>query len=154
NPLTLTSNGSFTFSTAVVYGAAYAVTVGTQPNGQYCGVSNGSASSVSADVANVLIDCGDNPATFSTPGTYTWTVPAGVSSVQIVATGGGGGGGGLYGTNTGLRGGAGAVVTSTLTVSPGQILSLVVGGGGVHGVNGPSSGGGGYSCGGGGGGGG
>ncbi len=39
--------------------------------------------------------------TFSTPGAATWTVPAGVTSVNVVATGGGGGGYGAAGGNGG-----------------------------------------------------
>jgi uncharacterized protein YjdB len=83
---------------------------------------------------------------FSTPGLYTWIVPAGVTSIQIVATGGGGGGtGGAIG-NAGSAGGNGAIVTSTLTVNPGDSLSVSVGGGGGGGgpgLSGISPGGGG-----------
>ncbi|MCX6880323.1 MAG: hypothetical protein NTW21_41930 [Verrucomicrobia bacterium] len=72
-------------------------------------------------------------------GTDTWTVPAGVTSVQVVVVGGGGGGsmdgdpgggaGGLlyYGPETpanGHREGTGFAVT------PGQVLTVQVGGGG------------------------
>src|SRR5712664_2555390 len=40
--LTLTSNGSFTFANSLASGAAYSVTVLTQPVGQTCAVTNGS----------------------------------------------------------------------------------------------------------------
>ena len=153
DPLTLTVNGPFTFATPVVYGGAYDVTIGTQPLGQTCVVSNGSGTGVTANVINVGISCSTNPVSFTVPGTYIWTVPSGVNSIQIAATGGGGGGGGDYGTNPSQPGGAGAVVTSTLSVTAGQVLNLVVGGGGASGTSGPSSGGG-YYCGAGGGGGG
>lgn len=151
--LTVTANGPFTFSTPVVYGGAYTVTVGTQPTGIVCLVSNAAGSSIAADVSSVGIDCVGNTVSFTTPGTYTWTVPDGLASISIVTTGGGGGGGGLSGTIAGPAGGAGAVVTSTLTVTAGQVINLVVGGGGQSGTNGPSFGGG-YSYGAGGGGGG
>ncbi|HSK13577.1 MAG TPA: hypothetical protein VK907_10205, partial [Phnomibacter sp.] len=42
--------------------------------------------------------------TYSTPGTTTWTAPAGVTSIQVQAWGAGGGGGGSNG-NTGGSGG-------------------------------------------------
>ncbi len=73
--------------------------------------------------------------TFSTPGTYSWTVPAGVTTITFEVAGGGGGGG--RGTATG---GHGAIVSSTLSVAPGQVLSLVVGGGGGHGGGGGGGG--------------
>jgi hypothetical protein len=153
NALTVTANGPFTFTTPVVYGGAYTVTVGTQPSGLACLVSNGAGSPVIAGVTNVGIDCVANTVGFTTPGTYTWTVPDGLTSISIVATGGGGGGGGMSGPNVGPAGGAGAVVTGTLSVTAGQVLDLVVGGGGGAGANGPSvSGGYYYGAGGGGGG--
>lgn len=58
----------------------------------------------------------------------TWTVPAGVTSLNVIATGAGGGGGGAG--MGGSAGGSGAVVTSTLSVNPGEIITVVVGGGG------------------------
>ena len=95
--LTLTGNGPFVFTTSLTYGSAYTVTVGTQPTGGLaCFVGNGTGSSVTADVSNVGINCVAN-VTFTTPGPYTWTVPAGLTSISIVATGGGGGGGGNTG---------------------------------------------------------
>ena len=39
--VTVTRSGIFTFATAVRSGTAYAVTVGTQPAGQTCTVTNG-----------------------------------------------------------------------------------------------------------------
>ena len=153
DPKTVAANGAFTFTTPVAYNSSYTVTVGTQPGGQYCAVLGGSGAQVAADVNTVAVSCSTNPTTFSAAGNYTWTVPIGVTSVQIVATGGGGGGGGMYGTNPSQPGGAGALVTSTLAVTGGQILNLTVGGGGGSGSNGPGTAGS-YTCGAGGGGGG
>lgn len=59
---------------------------------------------------------------FNTPGAATWTVPAGVSSASIVATGAGGGGG------YNQRGGNGGVVTVTFAVTAGQVVNLFIGG--------------------------
>jgi hypothetical protein len=149
--LTVTGNGPFVFTTSLTYGSAYTVTVGTQPTGAIiCLVGNGASSSITADVTNVGINCVANTLSFTTPGSYTWTVPAGLTSISVVATGGGGGGGGITGGfSTGSAGGAGAIVSSTLTVTPGQVLDIVVGGGGQAGTNGPNG-----ACGAGGGGGG
>ncbi len=72
-------------------------------------------------------------------GSSTWTVPAGVTSIQVVATGGGGGGSGAGG----FAGGNGGIVTAALTVTPGDTLQLVVGGGGNVGAVGRGGGGGG-----------
>ena len=60
----------------------------------------------------------------------TFTVPPGVSSITVTATGGAGGGAGYF------PGGRGALVTGTLHVSRGQVFYLEVGGNG----SGPSGG--------------
>ena len=90
---------------------------------------------------------------YTTPGASTFTVPANVTSLSIVATGAGGGGGsednngGSSVSNNGSRGGNGCVVTSSVNVNPNDTLLIFVGGGGGDGlpnpVNGDGSGGGG-----------
>jgi 6-phosphogluconolactonase (cycloisomerase 2 family) len=55
--LTMVSNGSFTFSVPVVQGATYNVTVGTQPTGQTCSISNGSGTVNAANITNVSVTC-------------------------------------------------------------------------------------------------
>ena len=57
NPLTVTANGTFTFTTPVAYNGSYAVTLGTQPAGQTCTVSGGSGAGVTANVSNVSVAC-------------------------------------------------------------------------------------------------
>ena len=69
NPTNVTANGAFTFSTPVTYNGAYAVTVGTQPIGQTCTVSNGSGSGVTANVTNVTVTC--SALTFTVGGTVS-----------------------------------------------------------------------------------
>ena len=69
NPLTVTANGSFTFTTPVSFNGSYAVTVGTQPTGQTCSVSNGTGAGVTADISNVSITCSTN--TFTVGGTVS-----------------------------------------------------------------------------------
>ncbi len=55
--LTVTANGAFTFKTALATGAAYKVTVGTQPTGETCTVTNGSGTVGTANVTNVAVAC-------------------------------------------------------------------------------------------------
>jgi hypothetical protein len=55
--LTLTSNGAFTFATAVENGSGYAVAVRTQPAGQICTVANGSGNIDGADITNIAVTC-------------------------------------------------------------------------------------------------
>lgn len=64
--------------------------------------------------------------TLDTPGTYTCTVAAGVTSLTFTALGGGGG----AGDDPVTAGGAGATVSGTLTVSPGDVLTIRVASGG------------------------
>ncbi|GAA2113799.1 hypothetical protein GCM10009780_70820 [Actinomadura alba] len=72
---------------------------------------------------------------YSTPGTYTLTVPQGVSQIRVVLTGAGGGG--SMGTRNeaymvpGSGGGGGATSFCTLAVRPGDTLTVTVGAGGA-----------------------
>lgn len=84
-----------------------------------------------------------HPQTFSTPGPWTYTVPAGVNTIQVLVAGGGGGGAGGGSSNPsvapGGAGGNGARITAIVTVTPGQILSGTIGGGGITGFSAGSS---------------
>jgi len=60
NDLTVTQNGSFTFSQAVQFGSPYSVTVKTQPTGQVCTVANGSGSQGAQNTTNVVVTCASN----------------------------------------------------------------------------------------------
>jgi hypothetical protein len=55
--LSVSANGSFTFATPLLAGAAYSVTVLTNPGGQTCTVGNGSGTMGSANVTNVAVTC-------------------------------------------------------------------------------------------------
>jgi hypothetical protein len=55
--LSVSANGTFTFAASVVNGAAYNVTVQTNPSGQSCTVSNGSGTVASANITNVAVSC-------------------------------------------------------------------------------------------------
>ena len=85
---------------------------------------------------------------FNTPGSHTWTVPAGVTVIEITCHGSGGGGGGArpdkhandicYGNSlyTGGDGGPGGKAITALAVVPGQEINITVGSGGLGGANG------------------
>eukprot|EP00597_Dinobryon_sp_UTEXLB2267_P001440 CAMPEP_0170066908 /NCGR_PEP_ID=MMETSP0019_2-20121128/6459_1 /TAXON_ID=98059 /ORGANISM="Dinobryon sp., Strain UTEXLB2267" /LENGTH=277 /DNA_ID=CAMNT_0010274175 /DNA_START=269 /DNA_END=1103 /DNA_ORIENTATION=+ len=57
-----------------------------------------------------------------TSGSHSWSVPLGVSKIYVQLTGGSGGADATY------NGGFGEIVTSLISVTPGQTLYLVVGG--------------------------
>jgi Protein of unknown function (DUF1566) len=61
NNLSLAANGAFAFAGTLANGAAYNVTVFTQPASQTCTVSNGSGTINAANVANVGVNCVANP---------------------------------------------------------------------------------------------
>jgi hypothetical protein len=71
--LTLTANGSFTFATALAVGAAYAVTVRTQPSGQNCTVTNGTGTA-GATVSNIAVACADTAAPAPVPTLSDWVL--------------------------------------------------------------------------------
>jgi len=81
---------------------------------------------------------GFNYVSFTTPGTFTWTVPVNVFYVKFTGTGGGGGGGGAAGASGGYwsggGGGAGASQKWAGSVNPGTIFTVVVGSGGSGGA--------------------
>jgi hypothetical protein len=72
---------------------------------------------------------------YTTPGTYTWVAPAGVTRVSVLAVGGGGAGGSsIKGGGGGGAGGLG--YNNNITVTPGNSYTVVVGVGGVGRLNG------------------
>ena len=84
-----------------------------------------------------------NAQTYTTPGTYTWTVPPCVTEVTVKVWGAGGGGGGASSRQTtatneacsqGGGGGGGGFSTRTYSVTPGDTYTIVVGAGGAGGV--------------------
>jgi len=70
---------------------------------------------------------------YTSHGSYTWTVPAGITEVCVVCVGGGGDSGTA---NSGQAGGGGALAyKNAITVVPGQTAAVTVGRGGVHSGN-------------------
>ena len=65
----------------------------------------------------------------TTPGSYTWKVPANVTKVNILLLGGGGGGGG-QGRNASGGGGGSLTYANNVPVSPNSVISYQVGAGG------------------------
>lgn len=81
----------------------------------------GPCSAASNSATALLASC----ATFTTPGTFSWVVPAGVTSAAMVAVGGGQSGGNpTYGYNAG-RGGSLAYLNGR-AVTPGTSYTVVV----------------------------
>ncbi|HEX4830198.1 MAG TPA: hypothetical protein VH478_03785 [Trebonia sp.] len=67
--LAVSASGSFTFATALAYGASYAVTVAASPAGQSCTVSGGSGIVGAGNVTGVAVSCAT--ATYSVGGSVT-----------------------------------------------------------------------------------
>ena len=80
---------------------------------------------------------------YSTPGTYTWTPPAGITSISAVVVGGGGGGGGDGSGGTAWNGsgggGGGLAYANNIPVTPGTTYSYQVGAAGAAGLPGGMS---------------
>ncbi len=88
---------------------------------------------------------------YTTAGTFTFTVPSGVTKLKLTIAGGGGGGGGGYyfydssgdsassEIDNGGTGGTGELVTTTITVSPGTTYNITVGAGGAAGHGGSNN---------------
>lgn len=71
---------------------------------------------------------------YTTPGTYTWTVPTGVTKVSVVCIGGGGGSSMWNG-----GGGGGLVYKNNIAVTPGSAITVAVGAGGTPSANATNS---------------
>ena len=80
----INANGAFTFSTTVTSGANYVVSVGTQPAGQTCSLTNASGSSVKSNVTNVTVTCAVNG--FMVGGTVSGLAPG--EQVSLLINGG------------------------------------------------------------------
>lgn len=84
---------------------------------------------------------GQTPDQTYSSGSNTFTIPAGVSAIQVKVWGGGGAGGGSANNNNGgSGGGSGAYTIKTFSVTSGQVYNYVVGVGGTFGAAGNSPG--------------
>ena len=100
------------------------------PLGRIAALDTGSSYDTSALIFQNATITANSAASGTNTFTYTgsaqsYTVPAGVTSVTVKMWGAGGGNGGSSG--------AGAYLTGSLAVTPGQVLSLIVGGSGNSG---------------------
>ncbi len=82
--------------------------------------------SVSAVYAPNFASSGDN-VTFSTPGTFTWVCPSGITTVDVLCYGGGGGGGAASVVEGGGGGGGAFAERVAVPVTPGTSYTVVVG---------------------------
>lgn len=107
--------------------------------GDITGASGTFSGAVSAGSVNFASSVGTT-VTYTTAGTYTLTVPAGMTAMRLSLQAGGGGGGGQnaygYGYAGSGGGGGGGYATAVFTVTPGATYTLVVGAGGSGGVYG------------------
>lgn len=91
-----------------------------------------------SDVAHIpyVQTLGARMVSYLTAGTFTFTVPDGVTRIRARVVGGGGGAGGSATAKSGGGGGGGGYAESWITVTPGQVLSISVGAGGAGGTAG------------------
>lgn len=87
---------------------------------------------------------GNNILSFSTPGTFIWTVPALLNYVSVfIVAGGGPGSGSMWDGSqaaAGTGGGAGACgFLANVAVTPGSSVTVVVGSGGIANITAPAS---------------
>ncbi len=126
-------NGSFAFATKVARGAAYAVTVLTQPTGQTCTVANGGGTVAAAAVSTVAVSCSNN--TYSVGATVSGLV----ANTSLVLQDNGGdnltvSADGTTGFNTPIASGSAYAVT-VLTQASGQTCTVTNGSGTVTAAN-------------------
>lgn len=96
NDLSVSADGSFTFTNKIASGGAYAVSVAAPPAGKTCTVTAGSGTVTSAAIANVSVACsgGSDPGvtcgggTYCTPGTQTCCISGGTGTCATNCTGG------------------------------------------------------------------
>ena len=129
---------------AVVQGAGSASTMKQYVDGALVASSSTTTIAVPAPAQGGSVRVGWNGAinTFRTVGATAWTVPTGVTSVNVLVVGGGGGSGAtdLVTGGGGGGGGGGGVLCRTLSVTPGASITVTVGSGGIAGAETPGSG--------------
>lgn len=134
DPFTVDSDGTFQFTTPILDGTAYAVTIASQPATQNCIVANGEGTIAGAPVVDIEVTCFAAGACPAIPITYvsdgSFALPPGCTSVNIDAFGGGGAGAAKGVGNAGVAGGAGGHATKMLVGQPGT-YTIKIGKGGT-----------------------
>jgi hypothetical protein len=110
----------------------YANSVSTLPAGEYVdfAIVSSNANNNAPIRVNITVTQLNGVQLFDTPGTYYWTVPAHLHKINYLAVGGGGSGGAgtvNYGGGGGGGGSGGYQETTSVTVIPGETLTIVVG---------------------------
>jgi alpha-tubulin suppressor-like RCC1 family protein len=105
-------------------------------------VSTGDSFTIAlANEVDLIPDLKAGQQLFTTTGSQSWTVPDGVTIVDIVCVGAGGGGGSQSGGLPGSGGGGGALsYSNNVSVTSGESLTIVVGAGGSAGTPGTAGG--------------
>jgi hypothetical protein len=88
---------------------------------------SGGSTSTSTSSTNNMPVIFQSPKKFETPGTYTWNVPPGVTSICIEVWGGGGGGNSSNFGASGAGGGGGGYGYACFKVTPGTQYTVTVG---------------------------
>jgi hypothetical protein len=139
---TLTAQGytgavSYTISPALPTGLAMSTSTGLisgTPTGQYAAAHTITGTDASGAQAFQVVNINftapppQGQTLYSSPGTYTFTVPARVATLSAVSIGGGGGG--SYVWSYGPGGGGGLAWSRDIAVTPGETFTVVVGSGG------------------------
>ncbi|MBM3271895.1 hypothetical protein FJY94_01255, partial [Candidatus Kaiserbacteria bacterium] len=117
-------------------GASGSTSVGPSQTTNYSGTAYKcpDGTSLSADASHCVSTeaaASSGSQTFSaTGGVQYFTVPAGVTAINVTLKGAGGGSGCFYQSSPGSLGGSGGRTQGTLAVTPGQTLTVMVGGAG------------------------
>ena len=131
--VSVTANGAFGFTSKFVNGEAYTVSVGTQPSGQTCTVTNGSGTVSTQDVLNVTVSCVSSTPTYTIGGTVT-----GLTGTLVLQNNGGDdlviGASGSFTFSTSIPDTNAYAVTKVADPS-GQTCSISSGSGSVSGAN-------------------
>jgi N-acetylneuraminic acid mutarotase len=130
NNLTVSANGTATFSAPIPSGSSYAVTVLTQPVGESCTVTNGTGTVTTANIGNVAVTCSPAYIIGGTVSGLTATVVLqdnAADNLSITANG-------SFAFNTLLASGSTYAVT-ILTQPTGQTCAVSNGTGGVISAN-------------------
>lgn len=89
NDLTLNASGSFTFSTPILSGATYNVTVKTNPSGLTCTVASGSGTVTNANIGSVAVTCNPCGGYLNNGGCWYVSASTGQSCNTVCASHGG-----------------------------------------------------------------
>ncbi len=121
------NNGTGTFNTiSIANGGSTTVSVTNISSGTPVAFSCSNAiNATSSFIVSIM--------TFNTNGTFT--VPTGVTCIQVQAWGAGGGGGGGVGGSGGGGGGGAYTLNNSVLVTPGNTYNIAIGQGGIGGQN-------------------